>query len=344
MPPPRAEGISAATWTEVSNQIIAELYWARRVIDHFTALDNIQSRLFLDQSSQFPSMVADLKLASAGGVVARVDYQQLFLTILGVLASTPIPGVSQVAGAVTGWLSIVAAGAPVVTGEEPSEFEHTYAEVQRKLATVQQEIRDAITAQRRYVLGDYGLVATVGRLVASGTWELDGQAALSAGRQAFTRSMYEAFLPALWDRWDVTGCLDLPWPSSDCELPGQGPLLVHTTGQFWYGKTTLAFHGLVPRQSPCTTDVIRKYGRCSWLSLDQGFGPTLSVLLGPVGAACRYDPRAGTSWRYGCALGVPAQALMEPGENSPWARFRTIRCDMRRIGKPEHCLQRQPGG
>jgi hypothetical protein len=342
-PPPGAEGISEATWTEVSNQIIAELYWARQVIDHFAALDDIQSRLFLDQSSQFPSMVADLKIESAQGVVARVDYQRVLYAVIGVLGGINIPGVSQVAGVITSWLAIAEAGAPVVTGEEPSEFEHTYAQVQRKIATIQQEVRDAITAKRRYVLGDYGLLATVGRLVASGTWELDGQAAVSAGRQAFTRSMYEAFLPVLWDRWFVKACLDLPFPSSDCVLPNQGPLLVHTyMPQFKPARVD--FQGLVPRQTPCTTDIIRKYGRCDWLSLEQGFGPTLSVLLGSVTPECRYSAAAGTSWRYGCGLGIRAEALMDPPENSAWATFRTIRCDMRRIGKPEHCLQRQPGG
>jgi hypothetical protein len=341
-PPPRAGGVSAATWTEVSNQIMAELYWARLVIDHFAALDDIQSSLFLDQSSQFPSMVADLKIESAPPVEARVDYQRILYAVIGVLSGLEIPVVSGLAGVVTSWLSIAEAAAPVVTGEEPSEFEHTYAQVQRKIAAIQQEVRDSITAKRRYVLADYGLLSTIGRLVASGTWELDKQAAVSSGRQAFTRSMYEAFLPVLWDRWFVTGCV-VARRETTCRPPAQGPLLVHTRGQVIGGIPTIDFHGLVPRQAPCTFSLFNP-SNCTWLSLEQGFGPTLNVLLGAVTPECSYNARAGTSWRYGCSLGVRAQALLDPPENSPWAAFRTIRCRQSHPSRGPTCYDRQPSG
>ena len=114
---------------------------------------------------------------------------------------------------------------PTLTGEEPNQLDQTFAQMRRHVAKLQQQTRDAITAQRRQVLGDYGLLATVGRLVASNIWQLDRQAALSSGRQGFTRSVYEAFIPVLWDRWEVTGCIVNRSfaKQTDCSVPRSRP-------------------------------------------------------------------------------------------------------------------------
>jgi hypothetical protein len=190
------------------------------------------------------------------------------------------------------------------------------------------------------VLGDYGLLATVGRLVASNIWQLDRQAALSSGRQGFTRSVYEAFIPVLWDRWEVTGCIvNRSFAKQmDCSVPSAGPL-VKTTG--------LDFQGVFARQKPCDFNPSGGKLTCRWKSFEElGYGDTVKTLLDPVTSACTYNAIAGTSWRYGCSLGISATELMRepPPPASPWT-FQVLRCKGKRPEARETrtCPEVQPG-
>ena len=62
--------------------------------------------------------------------------------------------------------------------------------------------------------------------VSSQVWTLSKGAALSGGRQQFTRWTYEQFLPLLWDRWDVKQGVEGEWYSGECQpFVTTGPLL-----------------------------------------------------------------------------------------------------------------------
>ncbi len=316
-PPAGASTVSPAVWTAVSNQIIAELFWAGQVIDHFAALDDIQTALFLDEDSTFPSLTADLKLAQASGVVKPegVDLPELFGGMLEIVGALEIPGVSQVAEITAGALGIAMAATPKASEEqEPSELDRTIAEVQRTLAETRQEIQDTIGDHRHQVLGDYGLMSTVGHLVSSQVWTLSKGAALSGGRQQFTRWTYEQFLPLLWDRWRVTGCIEGEWYSGECQPLLTASALLRLTPNSYEGTD---IDGLLPRQTPCHQLGGSLELQCTFTGLEQqGYGEAVETLTGPVSEECTYDPAAGTSWRYGsCSLGVPAASILAGG---PW--------------------------
>jgi hypothetical protein len=334
--PPQGSTVPAEAWTTVSNQILAELYWARQVVDHFFTLGEIQKKLFLDQNSEFPSLAGDLKLGQLPGTITKANYLGLFGGFVNLLAQIPIPGLQQVFQLTGSALAIAGAATPSLDGSEPTVFDHTFAQIQTKIASVQQEAQDELTAHQRYVLGDYGLLRAVGRLVASQVWKLDEQAALSASRQSFTLWLYQAFLPVVWDRWTVHGC-DTSVLSPTCNPPPNGPGMNTYTNS----NGVVDFDGLVPRQTPC---VEHFQFICTWTDLKtQGYDTTYSTLTQPVAPACTYDPTAGTSWRYGpCTLGVSPNDLFNPPTQPPPWPFRSFACTVQNSINVSECVRVQP--
>ena len=114
-PPPNPPGVSPAAWTAVSNQIIAELFWAQQVVDHFQTIHDTQTTLFINEINQNTTLVEDLKLVQQENVIAQVDYLALFESILYILTNLPIPGLETVFD--------VTAGSPMpppFTGRRPA--------------------------------------------------------------------------------------------------------------------------------------------------------------------------------------------------------------------------------
>jgi hypothetical protein len=267
-----------------------------------------------------PALARYRRAASqAEHVEAEVDYFGPWIAVTNLLGLIPEAGdVFELVGSA---LEITAAATETATGEKPRVFQHTFAQVLNKVTSLQQEARDAITRHRRFATGDYGLLNTVGGLVASQTWTLDRQAAVSLGRRAFTRWVYESFLPVLWDRWSVSRCTDQTGSKRQC-IPPRNTRLVRTEpGAQWRGKPTINFDGLVPKQSPC----IIPY--CKWVSLeDSGYRDVVNTLVGPVTDRCRYDAPTGRAWQYGtCTLGIPAAEILK--FNAPWNGADHHQCD-----------------
>lgn len=345
-PAPAGTGVSTDVWTKVSNQLILELYWAANVVDHFDELNAIQNALFIDESMEFPTIGDDLKLQQAASVVApppstpRPDLLGLFegITELLSIGTGLIPELEPLTLALevtSASLSIAAAATPESDPDQPSssgDFAATYQAVEAKLSTYQQRMQDTIGDHRHHVLGDYGLLATVGHLVGSQTWTLDQLASASAGRQSFTRWVYQRFLPALWDRWEVENCWS--WAFWDatvevtyyCTAPAQkssdgtAGTNVEWTASHCDNVTNTCtggtFTSYLPRQIPCTAEhggfANRVYfWDCTFLGPGQdGYGDTVSFLLGPVSSACTYDGSGDHAWRYrDCNLGIALAEL-----------------------------------
>jgi FG-GAP-like repeat len=325
-------GVTSAVWTTTANQILAELSWAQSVVDYFGQLDHIQSRLFLDQTSQFPAIAADLKVATDPTLVAKVDVKELVGTVVGIVAGLPIPGVSHIAGVIGSGLALAAASTPVGEGTAPSESDISFAKLHGKITTLQHEIRDSITRQRRRVLSDYGLLGSVGGMVSSRVWTLDAQAALSAGREGFTLTVYRDYLPALWDRWTVTRCAKGVSGVYFCDRPSPDPLIRQTRvdkGVGPGGPHVWDFDGLFPKQTPCQPFfLLNRQSSCTFKSLDESqFKQTEHVLIDPIAADCKYNPEHHTSWKYGCSLGVSPSLLLAPESSKSEWRFRERRCN-----------------
>ncbi|MBA2570883.1 MAG: VCBS repeat-containing protein [Chloroflexi bacterium] len=316
--PPPGASVSVAVWTAVSNQIMAELFWAGQAVDHFATLDAIQSALFLDEDSEFPSITDDLRIGQASGAVRPegVDLKELFEGIFDLLAVIPVPGLEQAFEVTAAALGVAVAATPKIANESgPSELDRTIAEAQKSIAETQQQTQDAIEAHRRHVLGDYPLLATVGHLVSAQVWTLDRAGALSASRQQFTTWVYQQFLPVLWDRWSVSGCIDGEWYSGECQGPEAGPLtkvVSYPAGE--------DIDGLLPHQSPCHQLGGGLELQCSFTGLaTQGYGAAVRTLVDPVSAECAYDgSRGGPIWHYGeCSLGIPAAEILSG--DAPWS-------------------------
>ena len=310
-PPASVSGVSPAAWTAVSNEIIAEIYGAGQVIDHFTTLGTIQTQLFLFENSAFPSIVADLKLGEeTQGTVASLNYLGLYGSILELLSSlVPIPEVSTVLNITASAIGVVQAATPTLSGSQPSQFDQTYAQIQGEIATIQQQAQDALAFHQRYVLGDFGLLSTVGHLVGSQSWTLDTVGAVSASRQGFAVWVYQSFLPALWDRWAVSAMgpgegSDCTWvPSVLCVPPGSSTDNSVSTppdgglgmASWQYtdngdGTSDTSWDGLLPKQTPCYIDSSDPFSpsiECIFQSLeDHKYTDTLTYLRTPVPADC----------------------------------------------------------
>ena len=300
-PPPGASGIPATAWTAVSNQIIAELFWAVQVIDHFDAIKDINTQLWLDEDGAFPAIGTQLNLGQASNVEANVDYFTLMEEAFSLASLIPfigeaLQGVFEVTSAALG---IAGAATDTGSGTAPSRFDHKFAEMQAHIATIRDQTQDANLGHKHFVLGDYGLLQAVGHLVAAQVWTLNAEAMLSAGRQSFNLWAYNGLLPVLWDRWNVTDCFPGNGGGAPaCQAPqnGAGMKSYSTTN----GSTT--FDGLVPTQRPCDHQFINQH--CVWASLEtQDYANALKVLRGAVTTDCIFDPAAGHAWEYGCSLG-----------------------------------------
>lgn len=328
------EGVTPAIWTATSNQILSEVLWARSVNEYFTQLDHNQTRMFLDQNSQFPAIASDLKISTDPSLVAKVDVNNLVGTVIQIAAGLPIPGVSHIAGVVGTGLALAAATTPVAQGEEPSEFDVSFANLQNKITILQQQIRDSIARQRRRVLSDYGLLGSVGGMYAKGIWTLDSLSSLSAGREGFALTVYRDYLPALWDRWTVTRCAH-GVSVYNCDRPSRDDLIRQTrvdkTGHST-GPQVWDFDGILPKQTPCQPFfLLNRQSSCTFKSLDESkFKQTERVLIDQIPDRCKYNPDSESSWTYGCPLGVSPSVLLAPESSKSEWRFRERNCNWQR--------------
>ena len=328
------EGVTPAIWTATSNQILSEVFWARSVNEYFTQLDHNQTRMFLDQNSQFPAISSDLKISTDPSLVAKVDVNNLVGTVIQIAAGLPIPGVSHIAGVVGTGLALAAATTPVAQGEEPSEFDVSFATLQSKITILQQQIRDSIARQRRRVLSDYGLLGSVGGMYAKGIWTLNSLASLSAGREGFALTVYRDYLPQLWDRWTVTRCAH-DVSVYNCDRPSHDDLIRQTrvdkTGHST-GPQVWDFDGILPKQTPCQPFfLLNRQSSCTFKSLDESkFKQTERLLIDQIPDRCKYDPDSESSWTYGCPLGVSPSVLLAPESSKSEWKFRERNCNWQR--------------
>ncbi len=338
-PPSGVTGVDPGKWTLVCNQILKEMFWAQHVISYFNTLSSIQANLTTDETGALAQVGKSLQLEQAKGAVAPVNYLGLFESFFDILDEL---GVGPVAGVIAGAIEATDASTSTMSG--PTTVQRKLSDLGTTLFKLQEEAADKITEHRHYVLGDYGLLATVGELTGHENWHLDENAAKSAGRQGFTTWLYKQFLPVLWDHWNVTNCSN-PIRSyascvpPDCADPDGGTCLpaVKDPAMATYtvhndSANTTDFDGLVLKGVPCS-EVVSLEGSCKWDNLPrEGWTATLNTLLTPVSESCTYKPPEHL-WEFGCTLGIPIKQLL----SSAWG-FRSISCDFAVF---EQCLAAQ---
>jgi hypothetical protein len=303
-------GITAADWTPVVNEVLSEAYDAEQVIDHFGDVDTMRKGVFASESGSLPAIASDLQLNGAAGSTTTFDFQSFFAGTAGIAAS--IAGVAPEGGAEVSaamWVaSELVSMLPSASTTANSTFQGTYDTLIAKLATAQDEMAVALASQRQQVLGDQGLLGLVGRLRSTGVWKPDTDGMQSASREAFALQIYQALLPTMYNRYVVTNCTDVFYPSgdeTDCTLPSGKFVTGGGTNRTWLGP---------PAADPCfSTNTVTD---CEYQQ-NPGTMPygIANVVWGAVSPTCNYKPpNKNTLWTYGCSLGVPyAQGILADG-------------------------------
>jgi hypothetical protein len=259
------------------------------------------------------------------------DYLSLFSSIASLASqAVGVPelgyGIGVAADAVNVELSALAFFA-----QPPStSFQHTYADIQGQIASLQQSGQANNLAQKHHVLSDYAMLSSVGQLTASQVWTVDEAGYSSANRLAFTTWVYQVFLPLLWSRYEVTGCGQNNSNTLLCYPPPNGPNMAYYQTVTGPGNNWVDFTGILPIASPiCVeSDPGGKGGVVDTCNFPPAPPATVNLLTSPVSPQCTYDPQAGTAWVYanpnanppvaGCTLGAaPAVLDNQRGWNLP---------------------------
>jgi hypothetical protein len=301
------------------NQIIKELWWAASVVDRFTTIQTMQTQLFAVQGTEFPSIADNLQLPQGASGSALVDYLTLFANVATLIADAT--GVTQInvgADAVNVMLSAL----PFFNDPPGTVFQHTYANIQGQIASLQQAAQANNLAQKHFALSDYALLSSVGQLVASQAWTIDEAGYLSAGRQAFTTWVYQGFLTALWSYYEVVGCGQSEDSLIECYAPPDGgKMQTYNTYQDQNG-TFVDFTGILPTSQDAICSMsCDQSGRCTnTCQFPTPSSTTVDVLATPVSSQCTYNPQARTAWVYanpnatppvvGCTLGATPAAFV----------------------------------
>ena len=265
-------------------------------VSYFSTLESIETTLFQEQGATFPAIDAAFKLPpnppdrSATYLKLIKSGLEIAGDILQLLPGVNLPARLIRTVALTAH-AFGAVGEGLGLANSPSAPE-SYAQITDQLAKIQQRERDISEAQRRYVLGDYGLLMTVGTLTNGRLLTLDSTAMRSIGRQTFAQWVYELYLPAYARRYDVTNCrYDIK--GVYCDIPN-GSLVRAAPG----GK----FTGVFWMNSDCTRHLGNTEKRCTWHQVPPGIA---QQLVSPISKDCQYDGAPGSTavWRYGCGLG-----------------------------------------
>ena len=306
---PAGASFSAADWTAVINEVLAEIFAAGQVNTHFSQLDTMRQSLFIAEDAEFPALGSDLALQAAANAQATFNERSFwseFLQILGALASLVEPEL----GAALSIAGDIVAMVPSATPSATSKFNTTYAGVQDKFAA---SISDADKAQAvlsQTVRQDYGLSTLVARLREQGTWQPDLIGLASAANQAFAGWVYQSLLPAIYDRYEISGC----GPRGDvpCFAPSDSATYPGVVGSA--NGPNFTMFGPPPQKgsSPCVGAIA-----CHFTTLPSDLA---NRIFGPVSPQCDYRPgNAATAWTFGCNLGLSAYKTVGPlGDANGW--------------------------
>jgi hypothetical protein len=303
-PPPDYDTIFVAAWTAVSNQLIAELTWASGAKTHFATLESAQDTLFTLDGTELPALADQFELQEAKERKARVSYGDLyayFIDAVGLVIGT-FDGLDVAAAGIE--VAADAMGAAVAGSGIPVDttFEQKYEQVTQDVGKYQTDQYDTTLFQASEAQVDYGLLQAVGRMQNEDVLTFDKGAMLSAGRQGFTKWVYQQFLPTYVEKYKVKDCI---WNSLiDCTRPANSKWIEG-------GHAGKDFTALIDTiKSSCT----QVYDGDYWVTVCDYYTPSgklADLLFEPVSTACTYRPMTDGAWNYGCALGVDSSDLLD---------------------------------
>lgn len=300
-PPSGSMGFTAADWTTVVNEMLAENYDAGQVVAFFAELDHMRSSLFIAENAELPAIGADLGLDAAANTPANFNFYSFFAGASGIAAS--IAGLFPEGGPLSAALWIVSELSSLITSPSPTAmdtFNTTYAGLQAKFATIVGETQKALLVESQYVRQNGGLLALVSQLRSRGTWAMDTTGMASAANQAFAIWVYQALMPSVYDRYVITQCA--VYGDALCYGPNPGTGIIGGGSSF----TTLAAQRDTNAGVPCENDEQNADPDCTYTPPPSDL---LNRVWGKPSEQCSYVPgNAATAWTFGCAAGVDAQS------------------------------------
>ena len=199
---------------------------------------------------------------------------------------------------------------PSATPSATSKYNTTYAGVQDKFAASVSDADKAQTVLSQTVRQDYGLSTLVARLREQGTWQPDLIGLASTANQAFASWVYQSLLPAIYDRYEISGCR--PRGDVPCFAPSDSATYPGVVGSANGPNFTMLGPPPQKGSSPCVGFII-----CNFTTLPSDLA---NRIFGPVSPQCDYRPgNAATAWTFGCNLGLSAYKTVGPlGGANDW--------------------------
>ena len=321
-PPSGSTGFNATQWTAVVNEMLTESNAASQVLAFFTDLKTMRDNLFLQENAELPAIGSDLGLQAAAANTAQFNALSLMSGGLGIAASIAglIPGVGTELSAAL-WVaaeatSMIPQTSPTATS---SAFPSTYSGLQTKFATMVSETEKGLAVMSQEVRQDSSLLGLVSTLRTTGPWatnNLDMIGLQSAANQAFAIWVYQALMPTIYDRYDITQCA--VYGNALCYGPSAGTLGVIGGATSTNNEVPFNFIALGPQRDlgggvPCKNDEQDEVPDCTYTTPP---ATLMTSVWGTPSDQCSYVPgKSATAWTFGdCNAGVDPQSSI--GDNT----------------------------
>ncbi|GJL69048.1 MAG: hypothetical protein NPIRA06_16830 [Nitrospirales bacterium] len=216
----RPSKVSKKAWSTVNTQIEQELTWASFVASAFNNNSQLLTDVFLSQdlTLSYVAGLLEIKEDSSDKVTAG------FSAVLSGVVDAIGVGVDKAAVEVVTTLVASAIDAGSELGMDDGSVTEEYVTVVGKIESNFQYAINGNGDNRTTIATNYGLLATVGELLHSGTWNYPSpgqsgyQQASAAARKEYARFLWRTLTPAVWYTFDSEsgGKYYYPFPSNTC--------------------------------------------------------------------------------------------------------------------------------
>ncbi|GJL61217.1 MAG: hypothetical protein NPIRA03_40740 [Nitrospirales bacterium] len=216
----RPPKVSKKAWTTVKTQIEQELTWASFVASAFNNNSQLLTDVFLSQDLTLKYVAGLLKIEEDSSDKVTAGFSAV---LSGVVDAIGV-GVDKTAVEVVTTLVASAIDAGSELGMDDGSVTEEYVTLVGKIESNFQYAINGNSDNRTTIATDYGLLATVGQLLHSGTWNYPSpgqsgyQQASASARKEYARFLWKTLTPAVWYTFDSEsgGKYYYPFPSNTC--------------------------------------------------------------------------------------------------------------------------------
>ena len=196
----RPRDVRKRTWATVTTQIEQELEWATYVASAFTSNQQLLTDTFLSQDLTLNYVAGRLKIDEDSSDEVTAVFSDLFSGVVDAIGI----GTEKVAAEIITKLVASAIDAGTEAGMDDGTLSDKYNEIVGKIESNFQYAKNGNGDNRSTIATTYGLLATVGPLFESGTWNYPSpgaplyQKASAAARKQYAIFLWRTLTPADW--------------------------------------------------------------------------------------------------------------------------------------------------